>query len=196
MRNILLFILLIFVFGSCGSRPKNFTFYYKNEDTGLEKLINMNGYYVSQHACDSTFYSMYMFYSNGLFMIATTNQLSPELINCFENGGKSKICRYPLWGTYIVEGNLIRTQTIRQEGNGFVIFRDYRILSDGSIINTSDYVDPQFINLGYMANYPSFTSNPCEKKAEFYPLKTKRDSTECALLKKRWFWARPYYLLY
>ena len=175
------------VLGSCGSRPKNFTYYYTNENTGLDRLIDINGYYVSRRGCDSKLYSMYMFYSNGLFMIATTGRLLPELIGCFEIGGKSKICRYPLWGTYIVEGNIIKTQTIRQEGNGFVVFRDYRILSADSIINTSDYIQPQYINLGYMDNYPSFTINPCEEKAEFYPIKTKRDSTECSLLKKKWF---------
>jgi hypothetical protein len=187
MRKMATVILGIFVLWSCGSRPKNFTCYYNNKETGLDQLIDINGYYVSQYGCDSTFYSMYMFYSNGLFMIATTGQLMPELINCFASGGKSKICRYPLWGTYTIEGDLIKTQTIRQEGNGFVIFRDYRILSDGSIVNVSDYVQPQYINLGYMSNYPSFADNPCEKRATFYPLQTKRDSTECMLLKKKWF---------
>lgn len=185
VKKISIVIVAIVVLWSCGSRPKNFTYYYKNENTGLDQLIDINGYYVSHHGCDTAFYSIYMFYSTGLFMIATASQLSDELINCFEIGGKSKMCRYPLWGTYIIEGDLIKTQTIRQEGNGFVIFRDYRILSDGSIVNVSDYVQPQYINLGYMINYPSFTNNPCEEKAEFFPMRTKRDSTECFLLKKK-----------
>ena len=188
MRKILIVSVVVIVLGSCASRPKNFTYYYKNENTNLEQLIDIKGYYVSRRGCDSAFYSMYMFYSNGLFMIATTSRLLPELVNCFENGGKSKPNNYPLWGTYRIEGNLIKTQTIRREGNGFVIFRDYRILSTGGIVNVSDYVEPQYINLGYMAAYPSFTSNPCEEKAEFYPTETKRDSTECPLLKKKWFY--------
>lgn len=41
------------------------------------------------------------------------------------------------------------------------------------------------VYLGYMANYPSFTNNPCEEKAEFFPMNTKRDSTECFLLRKK-----------
>ena len=190
MKKILITVLGIIVLWSCGSRPENFTYFYKNENTGLDRLIDLSGYYVSRHGCDSTFYSIYMFYPDGLFTIATTTQLLPELISCFENGGKSKICNYPLWGTYRIEGDLIKTQTIRQEGNGFVIFRDYRILPDGSIVNVSDYVQPHSINLGYMMNYPSFTNNPCEEKAEFYPTKNKRDSTECPLLKKKWFYKK------
>ena len=188
MRKILIVIVGVIVLWSCGSRPENFTYYYKNENSGLDQLIDIKGYYVSRRGCDSTFYSMYMFYSNGLFMIATTGRLLPELVNCFETGGKSKIDNYPLWGTYRIEGNLIRTQTIRREGNGFVIFRDFRILSGGGIVNVSDYIQPQLINLGYMADYPSFTTNPCEEKAVFYPTETKRDSTECPLLKKNRFY--------
>lgn len=188
MKKILTIILGVVVLWSCGSRPKNFTYFYKNENTGLNRLIDINGYYVSRHGCDSTLYSMYMFYENGLFTIATTSLLQPGLISCFETGGNSKICNYPLWGTYRIEGDLIKTQTIRPEGNWFVIFRDYRILPDGNIVNISDYVQPQYINLGYMANYPSFTSNLCEEKAEFFPMKTKRDSTESFLLKKKWFY--------
>ncbi|WP_163273647.1 hypothetical protein [Dysgonomonas sp. 511] len=153
----------------------------------MDKLIDINGCYVSQHGCDSAFYSVYMFYANGLFTIATTGNLTPELILCFEQGGKSNICMYPLWGTYRVEGEYIKTQTIRPEGNGCVIFRDYKILPDKKIVNISDYVEPQYTNLGYMGNYPSFTTSACEKAAGFYSLKSKRDSTDCYLLKKKWF---------
>ncbi|MFV0331032.1 MAG: hypothetical protein ACK5KL_14650 [Dysgonomonas sp.] len=186
MRKIYLAIFLALLFYNCGG-PKNFTYRYEDKNTGLDKLIDINGYYVSQHRCDSTFYSMYMFYTNGLFTIATTSEILPELIDCFENGGQSDICKYPLWGTYKVEGDLIKTQVIREEGNKCVIFRDYKILPDGNIVNISDYVQPEYTNLGYMENYPSFKENPCSKKADFYPLKFKRDSTACPFLKKKWF---------
>lgn len=182
-----MFIFLTAVlFCSCGG-PKNFTYRYRNENTGLEKLIDINGYYVSQHACDLSFYSVYMFYPGGLFTIATTSELLPDLVDCFGGGGKSAVCSYPLWGTYKVEGELIRTQTIRMEGNGCVIFRDYRILPDKKLINISDYVQPEYTNLGYMENYPSFKENSCGKTARFYPLETKRNIADCPLLNKKWF---------
>ena len=186
MKKLFPILFFILVLVGCQS-PKNFTYRYTGENTGLDKLIDINGYYISQHGCDSAFYSMYMFYPDGLFTIATTSKISDELIDCFEKGGKSNICRYPLWGTYRIEGNLIKTQAVRTEGNGCVIFRDYRILPDKKIVNVSDYVQPQYTNLGYMENYPSFTENSCEKVAEFYTLESKRDSTECPLLKKKWF---------
>lgn len=186
MKKNLIIILISVVLCGCGA-PKNFSYRYGGENTGLDKRININGYYVSQHSCDSAFYSMYMFYPDGLFTIATTSRISAELIDCFENGGKNGICKYPLWGTYIIEGNLIKTQVIRPEGNGCVIFRDYRIFHDKSIVNVSDYVQPEYTNLGYMENYPSFTTNPCEIPAKFYPTANKRSTEDCPLLKKGWF---------
>ena len=187
MKKIYLVVFLALLFYNCGG-PKNFTYRYENKDTELDKLVDIDGYYISPYGCDSIFYSIYMFYPNGLFTIATTSEILPEIIDCFGNGGQSRICKYPLWGTYRIEGDLIKTQAIRQEGNMCVIFRDYKILSDGSIVNISDYVEPKYTNLGYMENYPSFKENPCPQKAEFYKLKTKRDSTECPFLIKKWFW--------
>lgn len=184
------FIILYFVailLTACSSHPKDFTYRYQKKATGLSKLINTNGYYIAQHECDSTFYSVFMFFEDGLFNIATTSEVSLELISCFELGGTSNICKYPLWGIYQLEDNIIRTQVLRPEAGGCTIFRDYKILSDGNIINISDYVQPEYTNLGYMENYPSFRDNPCKIEARFYPTATKRDSTECPLLKKKWF---------
>jgi len=186
MKNItFIFLILVLISGCAG--PKNFTYKYQKEITGLEKLIDINGYYISQHGCDTSFYSIYMFYPDGLFTIATTSQILPELIDCFKNGEKSAVCKYPLWGTYRIEGNLIKTQVLRMEGDGCVIFRDYKILLDGNIINVSDYVQPEYTSLGYMENYPSFTANPCEKIALFHPLSSKRNISDCPLLNKKWF---------
>jgi len=188
MRKNLIILFFTIVIASCAVAPKNFTYFYKDENTGLDKLVDINGYYVSQRGCDSTFFSMYMFYPNGLFTVATMSNLQPELTECFEKGGNSTICRYPVWGTYRIEGDLIRTQVVRFDGSGCTIFRDYRIQPDGNIVNISDYVEPQHTNLGYMENYPSFKNNDCEKAATFYSLTAKRDSTDCPLLKKKWFW--------
>lgn len=190
MKKIYFVLIASLLLVGCVSRPKNFTYGYKNENTGLDKLIDLNGYYVSQRECDTAFFTMYMFYPNGLFTIATTSRILPELADCFAQGGKSAICRYPLWGTYRVEGDLIKAQAIRLEGNGCVVFYTYRIQPDGSIVNVSDYVEPQHTNLGDMANYPSFIQNKCETPARFYPLTDKRDSMQCPLLKKKWFCER------
>lgn len=183
------FLVILLVFGliGCQSVPKNYTYFYEKQNTGLDQLIDIDGYYVSQFGCDSTFFSVFMFYPDGLFTIATTSDLSSELIDCFVNGGKSKICKYPLWGVYQLEGNTIRTQVIVTEGNGCTIFRDYKILGKRQIVNISDYVEPEKTNLGYFANYPSFSVNECAEPAMFYSSTQKRDSIECPFLNKKWF---------
>ncbi|MBK5722963.1 hypothetical protein JGH11_19005 [Dysgonomonas sp. Marseille-P4677] len=184
--NKILYILSLLILSAC-SAPKNFTLRYRAQDTGLDKLIDIDGCYVSPFGCDSNFFSVYMFYPDGLFTIATATDVSSELVSCFAQGGQSTVCQYPLWGVYAVEGDTIKTQVLRMEGGGCVIFRDYKILPDRSIVNISDYVDPHNTSLGYMANYPSFKANECETRAVFYPLQAKRSKDECPLLKKRWF---------
>ncbi|MDH6355011.1 hypothetical protein M2132_001348 [Dysgonomonas sp. PH5-45] len=186
MKNISVCLLFIILFSACASGPRNFTCLYDGKDTGLENRININGCYVSPMGCDSSFFSVYMFYPDGLFCIATTSYVSEDLIACFAEGGTSSLCRYPIWGTYRLAGDTIKTQAIRTDGGGFVVFRDYRIL-DGGIVNISDYVQPRYSNLGYMANYPSFTDNPCPKVARFYPLASRRDATDCPFFRKSWF---------
>lgn len=190
MKNytIVLISILLSLAYSCSSGPKDFTYKYKGEYTGLDKLINIDGYYVVQRECDSAFFSMFMFYPDGLFTIATTSEILPELADCFENGGKDKICKYPSWGTYFVENDTIKTQVIRQEGIGLcTIFRDYKILPDGNLMNISDYVHPENTKIGYMKNYPSFFENRCMEKAQFVPLNKKRNVQACPYIKSKWF---------
>lgn len=184
--NKIVYILSLLCMLGCGA-PANFTLRYQDRDTGLDRLIDIEGYYVSPFGCDSSFFSVYMFYPDGLFTIATTTDVSAQLAQCFAHGGKSTVCKYPLWGVYEVSGDTIKTQTLRLDGNGCVIFRNYRILPDRSIVNISDYVEPRYTSLRYMANYPSFKVNECETRALFYPVDTKRSESECPLLKKKWF---------
>ncbi|MCL1938153.1 MAG: hypothetical protein FWF52_07145 [Candidatus Azobacteroides sp.] len=170
MKNSLL-IFSCFLWGiSCAVRPKNFTYTYRGEKTGLGQRINLDGYYVSARGCDSTFYTVFRFYPDGLFAIATASELSPALIRCFGNESKDKACKYLLKGVYLLEGDWIKTQVVWPVGNGCTQFRNYRILPSGRIANSSDYVEAEYSNLAYIKNYPSFYENPCEQEAQFYPL--------------------------
>lgn len=189
MRRVVSVVFLFLFLLSCAVQPKDFTYNYCAEcNTGLDTLIDIEGYYVLPHGCDSSFYAMFMFYSDGLFTIATTSKLMPELNDCFENGGNRPICKYPLWGIYCIDQDTIRTQTVRLEGGGFVMFRDFLINKDGSLSYLNDYVNSDHIRLGYMVNYPSFKGNDCSSiQSSFYPLSKKRDREGCPLLKKKWF---------
>jgi hypothetical protein len=129
-----------------------------------------------------------MFYPDGLFTIATTSEILPELVDCFIKGGNSAICKYPLWGTYYIENDTIKTQVIREEGVGIcTIFRDYKITQGKQLININEYINPEYTKIGNMRNYPSFYSNNCPGNIMFYPLSQKRDISECPLLKRKWF---------
>lgn len=186
MKKLLVILVVLSLIG-CQSAPNNYSYFYDKQNTGLDQLIDLDGYYVSQFGCDSTFFSVFMFYPDGLFTIATASEVSPELIDCFVNGGKSKICQYPLWGVYRLEGDTIKTQVIVTEGSGCTIFRDYKILGQREIVNISDYVEPEKTNLGYFANYPSFMVNSCAVPAMFYPSVKKRNPGECPFIDKKWF---------
>lgn len=189
MRSFL-FVLLSFIllFSSCVAlKPKDFTYLYTSEYTGLDTLIDINGCYIVQRGCDSSFYSVFMFYDDGLFTIATTSNPS-DLLDCFENGGKSNLCQYPSWGTYRIEDNIIKTQTVLIEGMGVcTIFRNYLIDENKNLTNVNDYVNTDNTNLGYMKNYPSFTDNICAQVATFYPLSKKRDVEDCPFILQKWF---------
>lgn len=186
MKNLL--IILCVAFSACSVAPKNFSMRYMQEDTGLKDSIDIEGYYVSEHGCDSTFFSVYMFYADGLFTSATTSEVPQELINCFVNGGREPICQYPLWGAYELVGDTIKTQTIRTDGGGCVVFRDYLITKDRKLINISDYVEAKYTLIAAMKNYPSFYENKCQKEAEFFPVNQKRSKDECPFIRRRWFY--------
>lgn len=189
MTKIVMLIVLSSLFCvGCSIYPKDFTYRYEQGvDTGLSSLIRTDGVYIVQRECDSTFFSVFTFYSDGLFSITTASDTTLA-IECFDAGGDKRLSEYPDWGTYRIEGNLIRTQTIHQEGMGIcTIFRDYEITPEGMLINVSDYVQPQYTNIGSMANYPSFRDNSCRTASSFRPLLHKRDSLHCSLTKKKWF---------
>lgn len=182
-----LFFVTLLTYSCITVKPKDFTYRYDGQSTGISKLIDIDGYYITQRECDSTFFLVFMFYPDGLFMIATTSQ-PDEIIGCFNSDKQSTICRYPLWGTYKIAGDTIKTQTVMDESAPMTtIFRDYLILPDKSLLNISDYVNPQNTKIGYMKNYPSFIQNPCMIKASFIRTENKRNRSSCHYLKKKWF---------
>lgn len=184
MTKYFFYILLFSLLSACGL-PSNFTNYCLVENTNLEERINMDGVYISPFNCDSSLYTVYTFYANGIFLSATTDSVSEDIISCFKKGGTSANKNYPLWGAYRIVGDTIKTQSIRKEGNGCIIFRDYLITPNKNLINISDYVEPEQTNLAYMKNYPSFRNNLCASIAKFISLDERRDSADCPFLHKK-----------
>lgn len=180
-KNIGILLAILVLYSCISSKPKDFSFQYGQNYTGLDTLINIKGYYLAQRECDSTFYSIFKFYPDGLFSIITLSDTSLIKQNI-------ELEKYASWGLYEVHDDTIKTQTIRQEGIGFsTIFRDYKIHLDKTITNISDYVIPKNTNIGYMVNYPSFYRNPCPLNAKFYSSNNIKTSLKCPYLKKAWF---------
>lgn len=187
IRNICIYLLSLSLIGCITIKPKDFTYLYQSKNTGLDRFIDINGYYISQRGGDSTLFSVFMFYPDGLFTLATTSDVQ-SMSDCFTEENNSNICEYPSWGTYRIYGDTIKTQTILIEGMGTAtIFRDYLILKDRSIVNISDYVIAENTNLGYMRKYPSYKDNINDKKAQFIKTTVKRNSSDCPYLNKAWF---------
>lgn len=170
-----IYIIIAVVLGvGCSTLPKNYTL---NPDSVNEtssenlELIHRPGYYTLQRGCDSTFFSIFRFFPNGEYKVATSSEISNELSDCFREENENTLCKNLLSGRYRIVGDTVKTQAIWPIGNGCVIFRDYLINDKGQLINTADYVEPEYSNLGYMKNYPSFRENPCPIPAQFVPIK-------------------------
>ena len=187
MKQFLLILLLSMCLFSCGTRkPLGFTNYFTDEYTGIDTLININGYFFVEEKCDEDFYCMFMFYPNGLFTLATTSLMSSNLRDCFKQGGDYNICKYPSWGTYEIKNDTIITQLIVDYGFGgwgkVMVFRDYLILPSKELLYISEYcIDKDVVTCN------EAPANPCPKVAQFVPMERKRSIQDCPWLKKGWF---------
>lgn len=190
LKTISSLFLISIILISCGtSKPEGFTYtYLKDGDRGLSNLIDIDGYFITQRECDSTFFSAFMFYKEGVYCSVTGTDLN-NVKDCFTSNEKTVLCRNLSWGLYTVKGDTIKTQTLREEGITYsIIYRDYLIRNDKSLVNINDYVNPNAKMVGYMLNYPSFHTNMCPQKVEFYRTKkAKRNISFCPYIKKKWF---------
>jgi len=186
-KIILINIVIMIAFLSCSS-GKYFTNYYTGNYTGLDTLINLQGYYISS-SCDPFYYTMTMFYNNGLAIHSTIpdNDVSDFFINVYEGKLKNEYSRL-WWGSYVIKNDTIKLQTDVPESflypsGTFILYSDFKIFPDGKIQLVSNYL------LGDSWHYDQKVySADCNKPSVFFPIETKADSKKCPLLKKKWFW--------
>ena len=187
MKQFLLILLLSMCLFSCGTRkPLGFTNYFTDEYTGIDTLININGYFLVEEKCENDFYNVFMFYPNGLFTQASANIVDSDFITCFTQEVGSNICKYPSWGTYEINNDTIKTQLIVDHGliswGKVMEFRDYLILPSKELLYISYYCIDKNIK-GCNQN----PENPCPKIAQLIPLSSKRSIKDCPWINKRWF---------
>lgn len=181
MRNILLFIIGTALLTGCASmKPTGFTYTFEDRYTGLDTLINIDGYYITKKQLVGNnffFMYMYMFYSNGIFFKTNVSEITPEVIESFT--GKYTDYRFINWGTYRINGDTIHAECIFTDGwlpRPEAIKIDYIILPDpDSPKENTTGVILKDDSLQYMAI------------GKFHPLETKRDYRDCPWLKRKWF---------
>jgi len=185
-KIILINIVIIVGFLSCSS-GKYFINYHTGNYTGLDTLINLQGYYISQN-CDRFLSKVTMFYSNGLAVNCSIEDDYPSdfLINSFK-GKLKNIYVGDSWGSYVIENDTIKLQTDMQcewyyPSGTFIEYSNFKILPDRRIQLISNYLRGDSWHYDWKM-YPD-----CNKPSAFFPLETKADSTKCPLLKKKWFW--------
>ena len=156
---------------ACTTSSPFFAASYPESETPLENRIDIDGCYVFQRACDSTFFSVVCFLPQGELRIATTSDTSSFINYFFGKATDSVVSKYVSKGEYVLVGDTIKTRTIRREGIAQCpIYREYLILPNRQLINISDYVLPNEGNIGYMRNYPSFRENPCPLAVRIHSL--------------------------
>lgn len=182
MKEILLVFIICFSLFACASRPKGFTYYFEDKDTGLDSLLNINGYYIAKNSKYSNVYYLLMFYHNGLVRstLITGDIPSDKNLTSFEEFKKEFYDKVP-WGIYKLDSDgVICAQFIIDKGQSgqSISLRKYKIISKNELEIIEEY---------YYYNGKFNNDNIVPSKAYFHPLKSKRDWRECPWLKKKWF---------
>jgi len=200
MKNLsmIISVMILWSFMCCASKAKYFTNYYTGKYTGLDTLINLQGYYISSSCYPNPYngFVMTMFYNNGLALHNSCNN-SPEdkeddfLVNLYKGYLKKKVY-WLQWGSYVIKDDTIKLQTNVTFGfpypsGAFIEYSDFKLLPGGRIQLVAEY--------GRGDDWPyDWKLHPdCNKPSVFFPLETKADSTKCPLLKKKWFWDKASY---
>ncbi|MBK5722865.1 hypothetical protein JGH11_18500 [Dysgonomonas sp. Marseille-P4677] len=180
MKNIIFLLILGLI--SCASKPKGFSYRFNGKETGLENLIDINGYYIINEK-NSMYCSVFMFYENGLFRFANTSESGVEKVLTSFSSEEKEFYSFIPWGTYYFDNDTIYTQYIQERGllyGSYILNRNYKILPNKKIICI------------YYSNNENITEiNVDSDTAKFHPLKSKRDWRECPWLKKKWFTEIP-----
>ena len=201
VKYIYIFIIGI-ICNSCGFFivPKhvkqNFTYCYDGLDTGIDSLINIEGYYdFTSKDCPSC-YIRIMFYKDGTCVIGSFYSKGESVQSYFENivnhdpKGLYYFHKYKDWGCYIIKGDTIKLQKIdrpvgwESDARWFLEEIWYKILDNKTIVGICPSKRPSPYSYdSYEDSYMSRYGVP----AKFTHLTVRPDSN-CSLKQKKWFW--------
>ncbi len=169
-------ILFSFFLVSCGlfrhrNKPKEFTYLYDTQNTGLDKLIYTDGVFVSNVPRTNKYI---IFFNDGL-------ACTPDVFPTRDSIGLTypkRITDKHMWGTYIVEDSIIKNQGIVDLGldGGIGVSKWFF-----KILNPK-----QIKKIGYISDHGVYFKQ--DIIYNYQPLYNRMDSADCWLLKKKWFW--------
>ena len=207
-----LLLLLSISFFSCASVPKYvrnaFHYCHSDKDTGIESLINTEGYYEILYTHPKTGvpneggYS-FMFYRNGLFTINLPRKYDPVnkqyntslgLQEIVENTNKeaTKWFYFRNWGNYTICKDTIKVQyldkpmlltTIMAREEWFIIVDRNTLIPINSMPLSTRKTDWQ----NYEYN-KYIRDEQAKHPAKFVPVRYKPSPDEAWILKEKWFW--------
>lgn len=182
LKQLIIFIFFVTLTYSCVNlrgaffKPSDFKYAYDGKYTGIDSLLFVNGYFLSEaiHSKDpydrSETYSTIMFYRDGLVCSVPFNNI-PRILGVLKGEDEYEP---KMWGNYKIIKDTVLVQLISNwdisfgSGAGFVNF----------IINSKDKIE--------LWNTNDSTSRLVYK---FHPLENRIDSTNW-LLKKKWFYKK------
>jgi hypothetical protein len=180
-----LFITLL-LFAGCANQPsyrsvkKHFTNKLEGGFTGLDSLIDINGYYsmrdLSHERENPDYRYNIIFFKDGMFARQFFPSWLPAKVEDVENFGASE------WGVYRIEGDTIKTQGIHH-GTWIVPYGGleewYKIINKTCIKN---------IYGKFLPEQKEFYSYMYYSPAEFIPLSIIPSSDHCWLRYDKHFW--------
>jgi hypothetical protein len=190
--------LLMATFSSCNYQfvykhvKQNFTYCYDGVDTGLDTMLNIDGYYdfVPNDSPDSHFRTM--FYKDGTYVSCynfhSSNHTSienihnhPEALYWFHKNNE--------WGRYTISGDTIKAQAIEchiwdKPSNVYFFEVWYKIIDTNTIVG----IYPPLSPIRYPVDFKekNYRRRFCVP-AKFTPV-PERPSSDCFLKKRKWFW--------
>lgn len=203
MKTIYLFIILTLSLCSCGSlrqfteTAKSFTFCYDNTDTGIDKLLNFNGFYYDKNLISSETSAdesnkkyasgnNFIFYRDGIFV----KDISAEW---FDNGAKGQAYAdyyYGAeWGRYVISGDTIKIQHIEPLGGASWGKKEtwFKII-DNNTIQRLYYKHKEPIVAQEVNKYMQNLQEKDFVLYSFISLQNIPDPNQSWLKNEKWFW--------
>ena len=195
-KQLILLFITVVICSSCGCTAPNyikynFTYCYDGVDTGIDTLINIEGYY---DVADNDVYPRLMFYKDGTYVEGFSYSYHKSIQSQFEeiinDKKKLKVFHNNVWGRYIICGDTIKVQTVERPGCGsmspiwYLENIWYKVIDRNTIVgifpSNNIIVYPSALEENpYMIRYGT--------PAKFYPLSV-RPNSDCFLKSEKWFW--------